>query len=88
MILASVGSELDGRAATPALIGEEVGRVEDVDVVVRPRYTEVCMPDPEPMVSDGFEDHRRVAALVSTSKLASPCRRTILPLPVHTVDAP
>ena len=32
--MAAVGSELDGRAATPALIGEEDGRVEDVDVVV------------------------------------------------------
>ena len=88
MMLASVGSELDGRAATPALIGEEGGRVEDINVVVRPGYTEVCMPDLEPVVSDGFEDHLRVAALVATSKLASPRRRAILPLPVHTVDAP
>ena len=88
MSLASVGSELDDRAVAIALLGEEVGRVEDVDVIVRPRYTKVSMPYPEPMVSDGFEDHRRVAALVCTSKLTSPRRRVILPLPVHTIHAP
>ena len=76
------------RTATPALFGEEGGRVEDVDVVVRLGYTEVCMPDPELMVSDSFEDHRRMAALIATSKLASPRRRAILPRPVHTIDAP
>ena len=62
--------------------------LEDVDVVVRPSNTKVCMPDPEPMASDGFEDHRRVAALVSTGKLASSRRWAVLSLPVHTVDAP
>ena len=87
MMLASVGSELDGRAATPALIGEEGGRVEDVYVVVRPDYTEICIPDPEAVVSDGFEDHCWVAGLVATNKLASPRRRAILSLPVHTLDA-
>ena len=46
------------------------------------------MPDPEVAVNDGFEDQRRVAALLATSKLASPRRQAILPLPVDTVDAP
>ena len=59
MMLASVCSELDGRAVAIALLGEEMRCVQDVDVVVRPGHTEVSMLGPELMVSDGFEDHHR-----------------------------
>ena len=87
-MLSSVGSEADNRTIAIALLGEETGRVQHIDVVVGPRHAKVSMPNPKTVVNDCFKDHRRVGTLIPTGELASPRCRTILPLPVHTINTP
>lgn len=83
IMLVVVGFEINRQTHTLALVIEDERRLLEVDVVIRPNNHEIRMTNPQPMVSNGFKDQRRMLAFELGLELAFPSGPIVFPLQIH-----